>query len=399
MKKTLLLAFVSMFAMQAHAATQDLINSVRSGNVSEVLTLLGNGEDVNGADAGGTTALHYAVASDNAEITQILLSYGADLTVANAKGWTPLKIAEKKELKQVTPILVKYLQLQKQTQDETSKNTVTETVAAVEEVAVQANEVASEAVEKAANEVKNAPVEVKEVVTAVSDTVVNDVKSEVPAAELPEPAKEEKTKENSQVADGDVVELAMQAVVEARGAQTKAEAESKVLADELKQLKAKNAELEAKLAEMNKTETDKAKTSVEAKDKAETKPAPKPVKPVLQKKPVYKAPQPIVKKVELKPSTMVEGIYAGDEEIVYCLDYLGNGENDNLKRAAGYFAASASISEERYKQIVDRANDYFMNSSDKAMTLRDAECSEIITPSNNDKQNQIVRSINKSIGY
>ena len=126
---------------------------------------------------------------------------------------------------------------------------------------------------------------------------------------------------------------------------------------------------------------------------------PKPVKPVLAKKPVTKAPEPIVKKAVIRPSTLVEGIYAGDEEIVYCLDYLGNGENENMKRAAGHFAASASISEPRYKQIVDKAENFFNKASDTEIERLDSECSKIITPRESDKQNQIVRSMNKAVGY
>lgn len=397
MKKTLLLAFVSMFAMQAHAATQDLINSVKKGDVPGVLSLLNNGEDVNGTDAGGTTALHYAVAYDNPEITQILLSYGADLTAANAKGWTPLKIAEKKELKHVTPILVQYLQLQKQEQKGEVKAVVTETVAAVEEIPVKVNEKVAEAVENSSSAVVETNSDVQSPALAQA--------AEVMEADVEESQKYQK-----------MLDLATQAVIDARSEKNQAETQAKILADELKQVKAEKAELEAKLAEKDAVKTEvkseakfepepkpepeqKEETKAEVKETVAVKPAPKQVKPVLQKKPVYKTPQPIVKKVVIKPSTLVEGIYAGDEEIVYCLDYLGNGENDNLKRAAGYFAASASIGEARYKQIVDKANTYFMNAGDADMTARDTECSKIITPSNHDKQNQIVRSINKSVGY
>ena len=399
MKRTLLLAFVSMFAMQAHAATQDLINSVKKGDASAVMMLLNNGENVNGTDAGGTTALHYAVAYDNAEITQILLSYGADLTVANAKGWTPLKIAEKKDLKQVTPILVQYLQLQKQTQDKAEQvsEAATEVAATVADAQNQATEATNEAVQETTN---NAG----EVVVQATEAVVEEVKNEAADNAEAQAAAENENTANSTPNDYQAaLEQATQAVIDARNAQTQAEAETKIMAEELKQLKARNAELEAQISGANKTDEKateaKAEETKTAENTANSKSEAKAVKPVLQKKPAYKAPQTIVKKVEIKPSTMVEGIYAGDEEIVYCLDYLGNDENDNMKRAAGYYAASASISEERYQQIVDKANTFFINAGDAAIAVRDTECSKIITPSDRDKQNQIVRSMNKSVGY
>lgn len=431
MRKTLLLAFVSMFAMQAQAATQDLIDSVKKNDVSAVLKLLNNGEDVNGTDASGTTALHYAVAYDNDMMTGVLLSRGADLNKANNKGWTPLKIAEKKDLKKVTPVLEQYKQVMQKIAVVPVNAEVQNTVEAAKEApaeAVQAAEVKAVAVVEEAKAVVPQAVPA----AAVALPVVQAKEPEVKVAEVVEVKKavvaepvvavvDDKEKianqtanienavakiENNQDEQIDVMEQAAQAVIDARSAQTKAEAEAKIMANEVKQLKAEKAELEAKLAESIKAQNKPTEIKPEAvakveqkKEKVKTKPVPKPVKPVLQKKPVYKAPQPIVKKIEVKPSTMVEGINAGDEEIVYCLDYLGNGENDNMKRAAGYFAASASISEARYKEIVDKANSFFMKADDIDMTRRDNDCSVVITPKDKDKQNQIVRSINKSVGY
>jgi len=494
MKKTLLLAFVSMFAMQAHASTDELISSVKSNDISKVLELFSNGEDPNGINEQGNTALHYAVALDNADMTQILLSYGADISVANLKGWTPLKIAEKKDLKNVTPILVQYLQLQKNKQElaEFSENVEkisgsipTEAVAVVQEKVVEiipqevkdvagepitpetapaeavafvqekvvevipqeVKEVASEpvapenvpaeaeavvqeqvveAVPQAAAEVTSEPVApenvpaeavavVQEQVAEVIPQAATEVTSEPVAPEntpteavavvqeqvveavpqavaevanepaVPENAPEQSS-ENAQTPDiQEIIAHFSQAATDAKNAQDIAEAQNKELNEELNKLKAEKAELEKKLAQ--KETENKAKASS------------KPVKPILNKKPVYKAPKPIVKKAVITPSSMVDGIYAGDEEIVYCLDYLGNGDNDNMKRAAGYYAASVSISEDRYKQIVDKANDFFMKSEADNMTKRDNECSKIITPSDKNKQNIIVRSMNKSVGY
>lgn len=404
MKKILLLAFVSMFAMQAHASTQELIDGVKNNNISRVLELLNNQENPNVANEQGNTALHYAVALDNADMTQILLSYGADLNAQNLKGWTPLKIAEKKDLKKVTPVLVQYLQLQKQAVSDSAP--VAEAVAEVKEVVAQ---VPQQVENKVQAPVVEAVAEVKEAVAQVPQQVESE--TQAPVAEVAAEVKEVPTITQSQYED--MIRQNTSLIAQEMFNREQAEQKSIALQTELMKIKAEKEQLEKDLAAATKSkEAEKAEAKTEdkkgvAEPKAKEepkkvvnkKPAPKPVKPVLKKKPVYHAPQPIVKKVVLVPSAMVEGIYAGDEEIVYCLDYLGNGENDSMKRAAGYFAASASISEPRYKEIVDKANDFFMKASAEDMTKRDNECSGIITPKDSNKQNQIVRSMNKSVGY
>lgn len=403
MKKFLLSVFVSVFAMQAQASTQELINGVKNNDVPKVLELLNNGEDVNGADKSGTTALHYAVAYDNAEITQILLSYGADLIKANAKGWTPLKIAEQKDLKKVTPVLVQYLQLQKQQAKEPAL--ANKRAAEPEKVVKPAAEpkVAEQKAVQKAPIVYEAAVEVEQ---------VKSVK------ETPKEALKNAPKEAPVITAGEyqnVINEAKKQILAARQAQAQAENNANALYNEIVKIKTENEVLVKALAE--KMSKDEEKTKAPQKEekaealksaKAESKPAkeiktakpsPKPVKPILKKKPVYKAPQPIVEKVVLKPSAMAEGIYAGDEEIVYCLDYLGNGDDEQMKRAAGHFAAMASIGEARYKQIIDKANAFFLAAEDKEMNKRTDECSKIIFPADKNKQNQIIRSMNKSAGY
>lgn len=54
---------------------------------------LKDGEDINGADVGGNTALHYAVSEDRRECAKVLLRYGANPNVANSLGTTPLHAA------------------------------------------------------------------------------------------------------------------------------------------------------------------------------------------------------------------------------------------------------------------------------------------------------------------
>lgn len=405
MKKALLLAFVSMFAMQAHASTEELIGSVKSNNFPKVLELLNNGENVNEADASGTTALHYAVAYDNAEITQVLLSYGADLTKANNKGWTPLKIAEQKDLKNVTPVLVQYLQLQKQNQEEKA---VTENNEPAEKQVVESIEV----VQAVPASDENAP--------AVEKVVVSETVESAPVVQNAEDKAEtvaNATQEAPVITMSEyqnMVNEAQSQIVAAKEAQAQAENSVNALNDEIAKIKAEKEALAKALAEEReskaKTESKESAEKTDApkteESKAENQPAkaekavkkePKAVKPILHKKPTYKAPQP--KKVVVKPSAMVDGIYAGDEEIVYCLDYLGNGDEENMKRAAGHFAASVSISEPRYKQIVDKANEFFLKAGDEEMNKRNDECSKIIFPADKNKQNLIIRSMNKSVGY
>lgn len=419
MKKALLLAFVSMFALQAHASTSELIDAVKNNDISKALELLNNQENPNGLNEQGNTALHYAVAMDNADMTQILLSYGADLNAQNLKGWTPLKIAEKKDLKKVTPVLVQYLQLQKSA--DTNVKEPVEVVAEVKEVVKQ---VPQEASAKIAQAPKVVVAEVKEEVEQIPQKVAEEpqvpiaveavkVKATEAVEEIPADTKNEEVPTITENQYMSVLNDAGKAIADARYAREQAEQKSIALQTELMKIKAEKEQLEKDLAaatkgkeaEKSEVKTEDKKEVAEPKAKEEPKkvaskkPAPKPIKPVLKKKPVYHAPQPIVKKVVITPSTMVDGIYAGDEEIVYCLDYLGNGENDSMKRAAGYFAASASISEARYKQIVDKANDFFMKANAEDMTKRDNECSGIITPKDSSKQNQIVRSMNKSVGY
>lgn len=405
MKKILLSAFVSMLAMQAQASTQELISGVKNNNLPEVLKMLAEGEDVNGVNEQGNTALHYAVALDNADMTQALLSYGADLNLANSKGWTPLKIAEKKDLANVTPVLVKYLGLQGTAKETTSEvvekiaevKNVGDTVSSVKEKAADAKEIVEESVVEVVSVVENSP--------KVVETEV--VKSVVEAVSEDNTAKSDTPRRDEMIV---IMERAADVINQAKTAQNKAEEEAKQLADELKKVKEEKADLEAKLSTVSKDKVEKKpdmkhkkfekpKFRKDVKKTPAKKAAPKPVKPSLKKKPVYKAPAPEVKKVILKPSAMVNGIYAGDEEIIYCLDYFGNGENEGMKRAAGYFAASASVSEPRYKEIVDMVYSYYSGASEEQLKVRDKQCSEVITPKDREKQNQIIRSMNKAVGY
>ena len=75
-------------------ATPDapLIEAVRQGNAPAVRTLLGD-RDVNAREAGGATALHWAVRLDRLDLAELLIAAGADVAAANAFDVTPLSLA------------------------------------------------------------------------------------------------------------------------------------------------------------------------------------------------------------------------------------------------------------------------------------------------------------------
>ena len=373
MKKSLVFAAAMLMVSPAFATTEELIESVKNDDLSAVLILLEKGEDVNGANEQGNTALHYAVAKDNAAITQALLLHGADINAANDKGWTPMKITQKKELKYVTPLLENAAEKLKQTQEETENST--------EEISKDVKDRALKVI--AAIEKKNADI------AAIKQTVKDDTVEKI----------ENKTLEIQQKADAELKKI---------------ETDEKSLKDELAQLKAENEALleklktaENKVAEAAKEPAVKAiqsdikKAEEKLAVKSEIKKAEAPKKEVKKeaKKPVAKKPQPTEKKVVLKPSSLNGSIYEGDEEIVYCLSYLGHGENQNMGKAAAYFASSAKITEDRYIQIANMANNYVAQSDGAGLQKRNSECAKIITPKNAEKKNRIIRSLNQSVGY
>jgi len=86
--------FIS-FAAAGIAAAADLrlIDAVKSGNESEVRSLLRQHVDVNAAEGDGSTALHFAAYSDNIPVADALIRAGARVNAANDLGVTPLHLA------------------------------------------------------------------------------------------------------------------------------------------------------------------------------------------------------------------------------------------------------------------------------------------------------------------
>ena len=372
MKKYLLFAMLLMLTSQAEASVKDLVRSIVQKDAAKLSELLANGEDVNEEIKDGNTALHYVVNQDNAELTKILLSYGANVNATNDKGWTPLKIAEKKQAKNVMPLL---LEAQK----------------------AATKVVPTEKAQKAVEQAKETVAEAKAVAQETEQTAK---KVEQTAQEV-----EKTAQKTEQAAENVASALEMVPLAEAQAAIVQREA----IAQEALQAKAQ-AEEKVKALEAQVKELEKAKIAAQNAAKAAqqaTKPAAATAtvtatttitpaqKTVAAAKPAPKAP---VKKLPPQKSKLTDKIFVGDEEVVYCLNYLGQGENQHFLEAAGFYAASAGINEKRYNEIIDVANDYFAHTSDAELKARNDECSKIITPDNKDKMNQIIHSINKAIG-
>lgn len=334
MNKYLLMTCAMLMALPAYATTDELIENVKNKNLTAVETLLAGGENVNAANAQGNTALHYAVATGNSEMVKLLLAHNADMNAANSKGWTPLKIAEKKNVGEVYNVLEEKI-----------------------------------AADKAAAQAK-----------------AEKLKAEAEAkAKAESKAKAEAKKLAQQKAEAE--------------AKAKKEAEEKA-----QKIKEAQARIEAeKAAQTQKAE--KKKTEVKSTVKNKTAKAQIPLKKIETKAKPSKAPAKKVakasakKQLPQKKSSLSSKIYQGDEEVVYCLQYLGlQGEQKNMTVAAGFYAVDAGVNKTRHDVAVEEAKHYYENASAADIKNRADECGKYITPKQTAKQNQIIRSINKSIG-
>jgi ankyrin repeat protein len=77
----------------SHTATPDLIEATKREDVAAVRALLGARADVNGADADGSTALHWAAQRNNRELVELLLAAGADVRASTRYNIGPLYFA------------------------------------------------------------------------------------------------------------------------------------------------------------------------------------------------------------------------------------------------------------------------------------------------------------------
>lgn len=338
MNKYLLMTCAMLMALPAYATTDELIENVKNKNLTAVETLLAGGENVNAANAQGNTALHYAVATGNSEMVKLLLAHNADMNAANSKGWTPLKIAEKKNVGEVYNVLEEKI-----------------------------------AADKAAAQ-----------------------------------AKAEKLKAEAEKLAQQKAEAEAKAKAEAEKlAQQKAEAEAKAkkeAEEKAQKIKEAQARIEAEKAALTQ-KAEKKKTEVKSTVKNKTAKAQIPLKKIETKAKPSKAPAKKVakasakKQLPQKKSSLSSKIYQGDEEVVYCLQYLGlQGEQKNMTVAAGFYAVDAGVNKTRHDVAVEEAKHYYENASAADIKTRADECGKYITPKQTAKQNQIIRSINKSIG-
>jgi ankyrin repeat protein len=88
-----LLLAVALTAMTAGAATTDVADAVKRGDLPAVRALLARKADVNAPQADGATALHWAVYRNDLGAVDLLLNAGAHVKVANSFGATPLSMA------------------------------------------------------------------------------------------------------------------------------------------------------------------------------------------------------------------------------------------------------------------------------------------------------------------
>lgn len=344
MKKYWLLTCALLMSVPAYATTDELINGVKNKNLPAVEALLNKGENVNGANAQGNTALHYAVATNNADMVKLLLKHNADMNAKNNKGWSPLSIAEKKNVGEIYDIF-------------------------------EAEISAEEAAAKAKQEAEQKAAELK-------------AKQEAEAKAAAEKIAKEK-------ADAEARAKAM-AASEAQKAKEAADAQAQKVKEAQEKINAEKAALTQKAADTAKAAD--AKKSEKAVAIPLKKNAAKTANTVA--KPAAKTAKTTAPKPLFKASALFAKINQGAEEVVYCLQYLGlQGEQKNMTVAAGYYAVENGVSKARHDVAVAEAQKYYENASEADIKARADLCGKYITPKNAAEQNKIIRSINRSIGF
>src|SRR5688572_10970087 len=97
MRTTAIAICLTLAATVAHAAgtTRDtrLVDAVKTRNTATVMALLQKKVDVNGPEADGTTALHWAVRNDDSALVDRLIRAGANTKAQNRYGMTPIALA------------------------------------------------------------------------------------------------------------------------------------------------------------------------------------------------------------------------------------------------------------------------------------------------------------------
>ncbi len=386
MKKYLLVFSAVMLSFPVFANTQELIDAVKKNDMPTLQKMLNSVQNINEQNEQGNTALHYAVATNNYDMVKVLLDNNADVNVENAKGWSPLEIAEKTKMTEIRNAIK-----EKATSDALKKQA---------EVVAKAKEEANKMANKIAlvkTETPSKPVEVKTDVNeklatkvASAEEKMAEVKNNV-ATELKEVKENIKTavvtvgEKTTEVAQT-TVEKAKELVTTNAEVETEVKTEitaEKAVAETINPIPVKT--------EISKETTPELKTEAKEVDGAGVK---EEVKEEVKEKSKAEA-NPAV----ANPSPLSANINLGEEEIVYCLQYIGlHGENKNMISASNYYASDNGIGKERFDAIVAEAKHHFENSAEEQIKARVDECGKYITPKSAEKQNKIIRSINKAIG-
>ena len=378
MNRYLLLTCAMLLAIPAYASTDKLIENVKNKNLKAVEALLNSGEDVNGTNAQGNTALHYAVATNNADMVKLLLQHNADMNAQNTKGWSPLSIAEKKNVGNIYDILEA-----KQAKNKAEVKAAAEKAAKEKaEAEAKAKAAAEQATRKKAEAEAKMAAE-KEALRAKEEAV--RLEAEKQAAALKEQAKK---------AAAEAVAKAEQKKAEltAKQAETEAAAKEKTLKLQKAQASAAAAkQLTEPKAEVKKNVVKPAVNTIIPLQKNTNKNKMKNKDVKLKNKKIKQA---------FKASPLSAKISQGDEEVVYCLQYLGlQGEQKNMTAAAGYYAVETGVSKARHDVAAAEAQKYYENASEADIKARADLCGKYITPKQAAKQNQIIRNLNKAIGF
>ncbi len=81
------------FGPQQSQSTPSLFNVVQTGELTEVITLIGAGAGLETKDQYGQTPLTYAVEARRRDVVSVLLAAGANVNVRTDSNWTPLMYA------------------------------------------------------------------------------------------------------------------------------------------------------------------------------------------------------------------------------------------------------------------------------------------------------------------
>jgi ankyrin repeat protein len=107
--KTIAISFaivIPLVTADFAVAETDVADAAMRGEVAAVLNLISSGADVNGMQADGATALHWAAYHGDPALVKALLDAGADPSAANRNGSTPLWLAtERGETAVITTLL------------------------------------------------------------------------------------------------------------------------------------------------------------------------------------------------------------------------------------------------------------------------------------------------------